>query len=204
VAILLASGVARAQHGTGPGEEGTPDPQPRRVELETRPTEVRQRQEVTVVRRPPRVLPYYDWAPIPWGYRLKMGSGRYTLLLFGTLLLGTGHFASQMSSVGVAMSCSSSRFNVRTPDCGKHVAELELPVVGPWFALAGHGAGEPKWVYPILGSAQGIGFLMILVGATLDDKRLERDDRKFPLGQQVSLEPSIGPGEYGLGLRGTF
>jgi hypothetical protein len=206
VAMLFGSGLARAQHATGTQEEGTPDPQPRRVELEARPVPGFGPGEVvsaTTLRRPPRTLPYYDFAPIPYGYRLKMGSGRYNLLFIGTMLLGIGQLASQLSSVAIASVCSNN-FRAKTPDCGKHVAELEIPVVGPWFAFAGHGAAEPKWVYPFLGGVQAMGLLMVLVGATLDDKRLERDDRYFPLSSRVSVVPTIAPGNYGLGLRTSF
>jgi hypothetical protein len=206
-AILLASSAAFAQHETGSGEEGTPDPQPRRIELEQRPVAGFDRPAdgppPVVVRRPPRILPYYEWAPIPWGYKLKMGSGRFNLLLIGTMLFGGGHFATQLSSIAVGTSCSNN-FRIKTPDCGKHVAELQAPVVGPFFAFAGHGAGEPKWAYPLLGGIQSMGFLMILVGATLDDKRLERDDRAYPLSTSVRLAPTIAPGNYGLGLSGSF
>jgi hypothetical protein len=207
VAMLLGSSVAHAQHGNGPDEEGTPDPQPRHVELEARPVPGFDRQAdsapARVLQRPPRTLPYYDFAPIPWGYRLKMGSGRFNLLMIGTIALGVGQLASQLSSIAVAASCGND-FRVRTPDCGKHVAELEIPVVGPWFAFAGHGASEPKWVYPFLGGIQAIGLLMVLTGATLDDKRLERDDRFFPLSREVSVVPTVAPGNYGLGLRAAF
>ncbi len=207
VAVLLGSAAAHAQHATGPEEEGTPDAQPRHVELEARPVSGFDRppdaEAPTIVRRPPRTLPYYDFAPIPWGYRLKMGSGRFNLLFIGTMALGIGQLASQLSSIAIATSCGNT-FRVKTPDCGQHVAELEIPVVGPWIAFAGHGAAEPKWVYPFLGAIQDIGLLMVLVGATLDDKRLERDDKFFPLSPQVSVVPTLVPGNYGVGLRASF
>jgi hypothetical protein len=205
-AILLGSSVAAAQ---GSGEEGTPDAQPRRVELEAAPPSAGDKWDQhgagpRLQRRPPRTLPYYEWSPIPWGYHLQMGSGRKTLLTVGVALLGVGHIGAQVTGFAAATVGCGAQHRLQVNDCGKHVAELQAPVVGPWLAFAGHGNSEPKWFYPILGSVQTTGFLMILVGATLNDKRLVRDDHAFPLAPQVSVAPEVAPGQYGLSLHAAF
>jgi hypothetical protein len=199
LSVAVASGAALA-HPPDVDDEGTPDAAPRAPESEIpveRPgvsgVDASQAGAPSYAEAPrwPSTLPYYPWARVPDGYELKMGGTRKALLVSGITVFATAHVVSAISAVTIATDCSS---------CSAHAAESAIPVVGPFFAFAAHGASDPNALYMTLGMVQVAGFAMLLAGATLDDKRLVLKDG----ARRLSLAPTFGPGAAGFALRGDL
>jgi hypothetical protein len=186
LAALLVSGTATAQL-----PEGTPDPRPPAEPPPARAEEP----GPGAPRRPPATLPYYEWAPIPHGYSLRMSGGRMALVVAGVATFATMHLASFALGIGLAASGCDR--------CGRHGGMLMIPVAGPFVAFSQQGTDDPRGLYPVLGAFQIIGLGMLMTGMTLNGRRLVREDKAFPVvsrsdrdagGVALSFTPILAPG----------
>jgi hypothetical protein len=154
----------------------------------TQPTYVPQ----SVALSGPRVLKdYQDGDPIPYGYHRETRA-RKGAIIGGALALGIPYLYSGLIASAGADASSSGQSN--------KVADLYIPVLGPFLEMANTDSATLKYMLFLDGAAQAIGAALLVYGVYVPRPVLVRNDLAM-----VTVTPMVmGHGGNGVGLVGRF
>jgi hypothetical protein len=128
---------------------------------------------------PPPTLPYEEGQTVPRGYRVRARPIK-PLIIAGSITFGSTYLASVLVAATVLANGIQD---------GKATAPLFAPVVGPFITIGttGSGGGTPFLVLD--GLAQLGGMVMLICGAAIEEKYLQR----YAAGDVGPLEALVHP-----------
>ena len=147
----------------------------------------------------PKKLPYDEGDPVPPGYHVDT-SVRKGLVIGGAATFGAIYLVTALTA-GLIQSVSSS---VDGGDA-EEVTPLYIPVAGPFVAMATLDAtGGGIVALALLGVGQAAGVGMFITGFAAQESVLMRNDVGAAQKPRIRLSPTVGKGDPGLSLVGSF
>jgi hypothetical protein len=128
---------------------------------------------------PPATLPYEEGQSVPHGYRVRARPIK-SLVIAGSVTFGTTYLASVLTAATMLANGLQE---------GKTAAPLFAPVVGPFITIGTAGSGGTTPFLVLDGLAQLGGIVMLICGAAIEEKFLQR----YAAGEAGPLEALLHP-----------
>jgi hypothetical protein len=128
---------------------------------------------------PPATLPYEEGQSVPHGYRVRARPIK-PLIIAGSITFGTTYLASVLAGATILAN---------GVDGGKATAPLFAPVIGPFITIGTAGSGGTTPLLVLDGLAQLGGIVMLICGAAMEEKFLQR----YAAGEVGPLEALVHP-----------